>query len=61
MVEKIGTAIHLVSVTGDYRANPTQAFLILEENAVLQPSLLHVIDACFKKFFILDLQYPSAC
>lgn len=43
------------------RKEPTQSFVIIEEHAIQQPSLLHAVDACFKAFYVLDLDYPAAC
>lgn len=43
------------------RTSPTQAFLIIENNAVECDSLLNAVDACFKAFYVLDLEYPANC
>ena len=38
--------------------HPLQFFLIMESKAVEQTSLLKAIDACFKAFYVLNVDYP---
>ncbi|XP_063960266.1 uncharacterized protein LOC135155266 [Lytechinus pictus] len=40
---------------------PAQYFAVVEGRALKQDSLLKAVDVCFKLFYVLDLEYPSAC
>ncbi|XP_064635515.1 uncharacterized protein LOC135492800 isoform X2 [Lineus longissimus] len=55
-----GAVQPFVLALGD-RTSPTQAFLIIEKNALEYPTLLKAVDACFKAFYVLDIEYPANC
>lgn len=40
--------------------NPAQYFTVVEDHLFKQDSLLKAVDICFKCFYVLDLDYPSA-
>ena len=39
----------------------SQAFVIVHGHALEHPSLLGAVDACFKAFYVFDVQYPRSC
>ena len=41
--------------------HPLHFFLIVERKAVEQTSLLKAIDACFKAFYVINVDYPWQC
>jgi hypothetical protein len=55
-----GTVQPFVLALGD-RSGPSQAFVIIERNAIEFPSLLKAVDCCFKVFYVLDVAYPTNC
>ncbi|XP_064630382.1 uncharacterized protein LOC135489123 isoform X3 [Lineus longissimus] len=55
-----GSVQPFILALGD-RHNPSQSFVVVERNAVEQPSLLKAVDCCFKLFFVLDIAYPASC
>ncbi|KAJ8048444.1 hypothetical protein HOLleu_00768 [Holothuria leucospilota] len=49
-----------VLILGDV-LSPTQAFLMAERLAIPHDSTIAAIDACFKAFYVLNVEYPVAC
>lgn len=41
--------------------SPSQIFFIVERLAIPQSSVIGAVDACFKSFFVLNIEYPKAC
>lgn len=41
--------------------SPSQQFLIVERLAIPQSSVIGAVDACFKSFYVLNIEYPKAC
>ena len=39
----------------------SQAFLIIDGQALEHSTLLQAVDACFKAFYIFDVKYPKQC
>lgn len=37
---------------------PSQFFVIVERKALQQASLLKAVDACFKAFYVINVNYP---
>jgi hypothetical protein len=52
-----GKVLQFILALGD-RHKPPQAFIIVERNAIQQPTLLKAVDYCFKLFYVLD---PPSC
>lgn len=39
----------------------SQAFTVINGTALEHPSVLSAVDACFKAFFVFQLEYPKPC
>uniref|UniRef100_A0A1A8J5K7 Uncharacterized protein n=1 Tax=Nothobranchius kuhntae TaxID=321403 RepID=A0A1A8J5K7_NOTKU len=66
----LGTNIHEAKATrpfpyvltlGNDTQHVSQAFVIIAGQAVEHDTLLQAVNACFKAFFILDIEYPRQC
>ena len=50
-----------VLTLGNDNQHASQAFVIIDGQALEHDALLQAIDVCFKPFFILDIKYPKQC